>query len=76
MAVDGKSGERRAAHASDAISKRQHALILIGLGLGTLMEWYDFQLYSGLSSTLSKEFFPADSAVAQARRGPAGRAPH
>ncbi|KIZ04144.1 Putative proline/betaine transporter [Monoraphidium neglectum] len=35
---------------SAAMTKRQHALVILALGLGTLMEWYDFQV--GASSTL------------------------
>lgn len=30
-----------------ALSKKEHALVLVGLGLGTLLEWYDFQVSCG-----------------------------
>lgn len=42
------------------------ALVVLGLGLGTMLEWYDFQLYSGFSSVIMPQFFPESNEVAQA----------
>jgi hypothetical protein len=33
--------------------------VLVGVGIGTILEWYDFSLYSGLSGTITANFFPS-----------------
>lgn len=42
-----------------------HKKIMFGLMLGTALEWYDFAIYSGLSSTISSVFFPSSDPVLQ-----------
>lgn len=48
------------------LSPRRWAAIVFGLGLGTLLEWFDFSVYSGLSSTIQKQFIPSGDRQAQA----------
>ncbi|GBF97663.1 MFS transporter [Raphidocelis subcapitata] len=54
-----------AAQRSAGLSRRDHTLVIVGLGLGTMIEWYDFQLYSGLSNAISSQFFPTGDPVLQ-----------
>ncbi|KAI8471631.1 MAG: major facilitator superfamily domain-containing protein [Monoraphidium minutum] len=62
-------------------SRETQAAVVFGLGLGTMLEWYDFQLYAGLSGVLAPQFFPDSDPTAQARataeggRGAGARGP-
>lgn len=47
-------------------TKRQILSILLAVGLGIILEWYDFVVFSNLSSAITKAFFPPSNPTAQA----------
>eukprot|EP00882_Tetradesmus_deserticola_P019299 GHRQ01020763.1.p1 GENE.GHRQ01020763.1~~GHRQ01020763.1.p1 ORF type:complete len:117 (+),score=27.45 GHRQ01020763.1:278-628(+) len=47
------------------LNGKQFILLSIALCTGTLIEWYDFTIYSQLSSTITEVFFPPSNDAAQ-----------
>lgn len=53
------------ASASPALTRKQYMRILLAVGLGIILEWYDFVVYSQLSASLTKNFFPTGNPTTQ-----------
>ncbi|WIA36065.1 hypothetical protein OEZ86_007421 [Tetradesmus obliquus] len=47
------------------LTGKQFVALCIALCTGTLIEWFDFTIYSQLSSTITEVFFPPSNAAAQ-----------
>ncbi|KAI8467534.1 MAG: major facilitator superfamily domain-containing protein [Monoraphidium minutum] len=45
------------------VTRRQYFQLITALCMGTLIEWYDFTIYSQLSDVLTAAFFPAKDPV-------------
>ncbi|GAX80654.1 hypothetical protein CEUSTIGMA_g8089.t1 [Chlamydomonas eustigma] len=52
--------EKKADHDSSPpiLPRAQFVKLMIGMGFGTAIEWYDFSIFSGLSSPIMATFFP------------------
>ncbi|KAI8470012.1 MAG: major facilitator superfamily domain-containing protein [Monoraphidium minutum] len=54
------------AHAAEHHARAKYVRILLAVGLGIILEWYDFVVFSNLSAVITKSFFPPGDAATEA----------